>query len=67
MVWSWCVLAFGVSDRLSYRVLYGISYHRSSQGEYAESRRLYRSCVELDPRDGRGWLGLARHMQKIHK
>ncbi|CAN0326508.1 unnamed protein product, partial [Hapterophycus canaliculatus] len=28
---------------------------------------MYRSCVELDPRDGRGWLGLARQMQKIHK
>ena len=37
------------------------------QGDYREARRLYRTCVELDPRDGRGWLGLARQMQKIHK
>lgn len=37
------------------------------QGDYAEARRLYRVCVEMDPRDGRGWLGLARQMQKMHK
>ena len=37
------------------------------QGDFREARRLYRTCVELDPRDGRGWLGLARQMQKIHK
>ncbi|CBJ30324.1 PsbB mRNA maturation factor Mbb1 [Ectocarpus siliculosus] len=49
-------------DLLSYQ-----AKQKNMKGNYREARRLYRTCVELDPRDGRGWLGLARQMQKIHK
>eukprot|EP00903_Cladosiphon_okamuranus_P012122 g11374.t1 len=49
-------------DLLSYQ-----AKQENIKGDYREARRLYRTCVELDPRDGRGWLGLARQMQRIHK
>ncbi|CAM9337480.1 unnamed protein product, partial [Phaeothamnion confervicola] len=42
-----------------------LSYQQARQavqrGEVAEGVALYKRCVELDPRDGRGWLGLAQH------
>lgn len=40
-----------------------LSYHAKrefSLGHFEESRELYEKCIEIDPRDGRGYLGLSR-------
>jgi tetratricopeptide (TPR) repeat protein len=44
-----------------------LSYHARQailKGDRDEGIRLYKRCIELDPRDGRGWMGLARDAQK---
>mmetsp|Transcript_9723 Transcript_9723/g.13650 ORF Transcript_9723/g.13650 Transcript_9723/m.13650 type:complete len:569 (-) Transcript_9723:13-1719(-) len=46
-------------DLLSYMAKEAMRKRNSS-----EAVRLYRRCVELDPRDGRGWMGLARFEMK---
>lgn len=58
----------GVALKCAWHVCLFRPWHiNPEQGDYRGARALYRTCVELDPRDGRGWLGLARQMQKIHK
>jgi tetratricopeptide (TPR) repeat protein len=34
-------------------------------GNYTDAFRLYKKCIDYDPTDGRGWLGIARiHWKK---